>query len=97
VGISANQKGQSEWENKFLGHDQKSDSEPPTNPLVNINVDVKGIEKFAGVCNNLIKAFSRGIGSFFESNIRIRSAKADRAVAIERADTLIDLKKRGLS
>ena len=82
----------------FLPHDENR-AESGSKPLgelkiTGVNVDLKGIDKFAGVFNNAIKAISRGIGSFYEPIGRIRDAKADRAVANEHSQTYIDLTKK---
>jgi hypothetical protein len=74
----------------------KEASETASKPLVEVkanvfNVDLHGIEKFEGVTTNVVEALKRGIGRFYEPTARIRDAKADRAVANERAQTMIDL------
>jgi len=68
-------------------------------PLVEVkitaaNINLAGIEKFKGVLNNMLKAFSRGVGTLYEPIDRVRNARADRLVAIERAQTVIDLTKK---
>jgi hypothetical protein len=65
-------------------------------PLVEVkanllNVDLKGIEKFEGIATNVVEALKRGIGRFYEPIGRIRDAKADRLVANEQAQGVIDL------
>ena len=56
-----------------------------------LNIEIKGFEKFAGVANNIVKALSRGLGRLYEPIGRVRDAKADRAVAVERMQTLIEV------
>jgi hypothetical protein len=81
--------------------EEKTAASPESNskPLVEVNItgariSIKGFEKFAGVAKNLIKAISRGLGSLYEPVARVRDAKADRAVAIERMQTLIDITQK---
>jgi Protein of unknown function (DUF2806) len=83
-----------------LAEEQTEESpERSSKPLVEVkvagaNIDIEGIEKFTGVVDNLIKALSRGVGKIYEPIGRVRDAKADRAVATERIQTLIDLTKK---
>lgn len=56
-----------------------------------LNIEIKGFEKFAGVANNIVKALSRGLGRLYEPIGRVRDAKADRAIAVERMQTLIEV------
>jgi hypothetical protein len=83
-----------------LAEEQTEESpERSSKPLVEVkvagaNIDIEGIEKFTGVVDNLIKALSRGVGRIYEPIGRVRDAKADRAVATERIQTLIDLTKK---
>jgi hypothetical protein len=65
-------------------------------PLVEVkanvfNLELQGLDKFERVASNIVEALKRGIGSLYEPTGRIRDAKADRLVAIERAQTMIDL------
>lgn len=50
-------------------------------PLVNINIDFKGLEKVAPhlekIIDNIVKAVSRGVGTFYSPLGRVREAKAD--------------------
>lgn len=75
------------------GHE--SGSKPLVEVKANIfNVDLHGVEKFEGVTTNVVEALKRGIGRLYEPTGRRRDAKADRAVANERAQTMIDLTKK---
>jgi Protein of unknown function (DUF2806) len=56
-----------------------------------LNLDLKGLDKFERVASNIVEALKRGIGRFYEPIGRIRDAKADRFVANERAQTMIDV------
>jgi hypothetical protein len=77
--------------------DQLNPSEPANSrSLVHVDVtiakiDLRGIERLKGVFNNAVKAISRGIGDWLEPNLRVRNAKADRLVANEKAQGIIDL------
>jgi hypothetical protein len=60
------------------------------------NIEIKGLEKFAGVANNIINAISRGIGRLYDPIGRVRDAKADRAIAVERMQALIEVATKTL-
>ncbi len=84
-----------------MANEGKSEPEPESAALAKVEItgakiDLGGIEKFTGVFNNAIKALSRGIGAWYEPIGRARSAKADRFVANERAQTIIDLARKSV-
>lgn len=60
-----------------------------------VKFDLKGIGEAAphaeNMFKNLLKAIQRGIGTWYSPIGRVREAKADRAIANERADAFIDL------
>jgi len=76
--------------------DEEKPQSDGSKPLVDVKVEanLKGIGELDGALNNLIKALSRGVGRAYEPLGRLLEAKADRAVANERAQLIIDLAKK---
>jgi len=63
-----------------------------------VKIDLKGIGEAAPHAENMfksmLKALTTGIGSWYSPIARVREAKADRAIASERADTILDLTRK---
>jgi Protein of unknown function (DUF2806) len=55
-----------------------------------VKIDLSGIKEFVGALNNAINAISRGIGVWYDPIARVRNARADRLIANERLQTVID-------
>jgi hypothetical protein len=74
-----------------------NDDNGGSNPLIDVtgvNVDLTGLDKLEGVFNNLIAAIRSGVGAYYEPIKRVRDARADRTIANERAQTILDLTKK---
>jgi hypothetical protein len=74
-------------------------SQPKTEVALSVvNVDLRGIGEAAPHAENMFKnalnAVRRGIGTWYAPFGRVREAKADHAVANERAEAILDLTRK---
>jgi hypothetical protein len=81
----------------------KRRSKEPTPPKTEVSVsavkvDLKGIGEAAphaeNMFKNMLKAIQRGIGGWYAPIGRAREAKADRVIANERANTILDVTRK---
>ncbi|SRR6266851_515700 len=77
------------------------ETDKKASPLVEVNIgntnlDLRGLERLEGVLNNITKTIASGFSRAYGPLDRVLTAKADRKILNERAQTIIDLTKKSV-
>jgi hypothetical protein len=75
------------------------EGEASSSPLVevkigNTNIDLRGLDKFQAVVDNIFKSLARGLDKVYAPTDRVRLAKAERKALNERADMMLELSRK---